>query len=143
LGGARFDFVGQYYIGEDRPLDEFECATPGLGGLLQNVSAGNVAGHEVGSELDAAELQRHRRSDGAHEQCFREAGHAHQQRVATTENGNDHFLDNLILADDDFAEFATQLGVETAEAVDGSYILRSRLGHIVTFRTRDGRVGFK
>ena len=58
LGRGAVDFVGQNDVGEDRPLDELELA-PALGGLLQNVGAGDVGRHQVGCELDAAEVERH------------------------------------------------------------------------------------
>ena len=58
LGRRAVDFVGENDVGEDRPLDELELA-PALGGFLQNVGAGDVGRHQVGRELDAAEVERH------------------------------------------------------------------------------------
>ena len=55
------DFVGQDDVVKQRPLDEAELAFAGLAILLQHVGPGDVGGHQVGGELDAA-----RRSSTAH-----------------------------------------------------------------------------
>ena len=53
LGRCPVDFVGQHDIGEDRASHEAKRAvTRGLV-LLDDLGAGDIAGHEVGGELDA------------------------------------------------------------------------------------------
>ena len=50
------DFVGHQQFGEDRPADEAEGART-AGAFLHHFRAGDVGGHQVGSELDARRIQ--------------------------------------------------------------------------------------
>ncbi len=56
----------------------------------KNVRAQNIAGHEVGRELDAFEIKLENLADGADERGFAEAGQAFQQNVAATQNADEH-----------------------------------------------------
>ena len=63
-GGLRLrrsavDLVGQDHVGEDRTMHKFELAAAACL-VLQDVRPGDVHRHQVGGELDPAELQRHR-----------------------------------------------------------------------------------
>jgi hypothetical protein len=51
LGRGPVDLVGQQQVGEHRPRAEVE----GAAALVKDRGAGDVGGHEVGRELDAAE----------------------------------------------------------------------------------------
>jgi hypothetical protein len=101
FGGGAVDFVGEDDVREDGALGEFEGAFA-AGEFLQNVGAGDVHGHQIGRELDAAEAQRHRFGEARDEQRLGEAGHAHEQGVTTGEEADRELLDDLVLADDDF-----------------------------------------
>ena len=58
FGGGAVDFIGEDDVREHRALGEFESAFT-AGEFLQNVGAGDVHGHQIGRELDAAEAQAH------------------------------------------------------------------------------------
>ncbi len=52
------DLVGQHDVREDRPVHELELPLA-AGHVLKNIRTGDVHRHQVGCELDPAELQRH------------------------------------------------------------------------------------
>ena len=81
-------------------MDELELA-PAVGPVLEDVRSGDVHRHQVGRELDAAELQRHRLGQLADQKRLGEPGHAHQERVAAPEETDRQPLDHRMLADDD------------------------------------------
>ena len=93
-GGLRFgrgavDFVGEQNVGEHRAGLKDQLALAGTG-LLQDVRAENVAGHKVGRELDALEIELEDLADGADERGFAEAGQTFQQNMAARENADQH-----------------------------------------------------
>ena len=57
LGRRAVDLVGQQHVGEDRPGQKAIRPLPGFGIFLDHFGAGDVAGHQVGRELDALERQ--------------------------------------------------------------------------------------
>ena len=97
------DFIREEHLGEDRAFLENETAVPGRRVFLDDVRAGDVRGHQVGRELDAAERQIHGARERANHRRLREAGHAFEQAVAAGEHGDDELLDDLLLADDELA----------------------------------------
>ena len=52
------DLVGQDHVAEDRAFEKPELAAARAAVFLDHLGAGDVGGHQVGRELDAAELQR-------------------------------------------------------------------------------------
>ena len=66
------------------------------------------AGIEVGRELDAVEAHVQHLAQGADQQRFAETRHALQQHMAAAENGGQSALDNVVVADDDLADFGAQ-----------------------------------
>ncbi len=121
-GGLRFwrgtiDFVGQHDVGKHGTVDEVKFAAP-VGRILENVGAGDVHRHEVGRELDAAEMERHGFSHLANEQGFRQAGNAHEQGVTAGKKADAETFDDAVLANDDTGEFRTQAIVGEPELID-------------------------
>ena len=57
MGGGSIDLVGQDDVGKDRSFDETEGFLARGPVFFEDVGAGDVRGHEVRGELDAAELQ--------------------------------------------------------------------------------------
>ena len=57
LGRCSVDLVGQHHIGENRSLHEAERAAAGGEIFLDDLGAGDVAGHEIGRELHPIEAQ--------------------------------------------------------------------------------------
>ena len=131
------DLVGQHDVGEDRPVDELELA-PAAGRVLEDVGAGDVHRHQVGRELDAAELQRHRLGQLADQQRLGQPGHAHQQRMAAGEQADRQPLDDVVLADDDPGQLLPQPRVNLAEAVDRLDVVFAQAVHEWSDRKENG-----
>ena len=122
FGGSAVDFVGEDDVGEYGAFGEFEGAFA-TGEFLQDIGAGDVHGHQVGGELDAGEGEGHGLGEFADEQGFGEAGDAHEEGVTAGEEADAELLDDVILADDDPAEFGGEAGVSGAEFVDGGDVV--------------------
>ena len=138
LGRRSVDFVGQHDVGEQRSLHEPELAMPGRAVFFDDLGAGDVGGHQVGRELNAAEGQVQRLGQRADHQRLGQARDAFQHHVAAAEEANQNFVDDMFLADDDLAElfqnpfpgFVQSRGVGFADRVR---VRRSISGHAVSF----------
>ena len=73
--------------------------------FLHHVRAGDVRRHQVGRELHAAELHRQRVRQRPGHQRLAQSGHAVQQHVPAAEQAHQQEVDDLVLADDDPADF--------------------------------------
>ena len=104
LGGGAVDFVGQDEVGEDGAFFGEELAVAGV----VNEGAEDVGGQEVGRELDAGEVGLDGAGEGADGEGFGEAGDAFEQDVAVGEQADEEAFDEVLLADDDFADFGAQ-----------------------------------
>ena len=113
------DLVGQDHVGEDRALQEAELPRARAAVLLDDLRAGDVGRHQVGRELDAAELQRQGLGQRADHQRLRQPRHAHQQAVPAGEHGHQQFLDHLPLPDDHLAQPLDDPPVGCAEFLNG------------------------
>src|SRR6202011_4360601 len=91
------DFVGEDDVGEQRSLEELELAGAGGAVLLDDFGPGDVGGHQVGRELAAAE------------------------------QGDEQFLDDLVLADDDATELLLDVAEGVAEFLDGLQVALSEV----------------
>lgn len=98
------DFVCQQDVGKDRALNEAKFSSAGFV-FVEDVGAGDVGGHQVGSELNPFEGDIQDLSDRADDEGFREAGDANQKAVTTREDGSQDLLNDGVLSDDDFVEF--------------------------------------
>ena len=87
--------------------------------FLDHLGARDVGGHQVGRELDAAELQREGVGQRADHQRLGQARHAHQQAMPAGEHGHQQFLDHLLLADDHPAELLGDQSVGFAQFLYG------------------------
>ena len=92
-------------MGENRAKLEVKFQLPIT--LAEDFRAENIARHEVGRELDAAEVEAQRLRDGADEQGLRQAGHADEQTVSLAEQAEDERVDDGLLPDDGFGEFGS------------------------------------
>ena len=100
LGRSAVDLVGQHDVGEDGSLHEAEGPAPRGGVVFEDVGAGDVAGHEVGSELDPAEREVERLGHRLHHERLGQPRHADQQRVPACQQGGEDPLDHFVLTDD-------------------------------------------
>ena len=81
LGRGAVDLVGQQQLAEDRPARQREAA----GLEVEQVGADDVARHQVGRELDAAEVQAEGAGEALGEEGLGRARRALQQDVAAGE----------------------------------------------------------
>ena len=91
----------------------------GVFDLVDDGGAGDVGGHEVGGELDAAEVEAEGLGDGSDEERFADARDAFEEDVARGEEGDEGLLDDLIVADDGFGDLLAEGGEVALEAVGG------------------------
>ncbi|MNQ61499.1 hypothetical protein D3C85_758140 [compost metagenome] len=96
------DLVGQQQIGEQRPLAQFEL----LGLQVVHRMSGNVAGHQVGGELDAREFATEAARQRPHQQGLAQSRHTFEQHMATGNQCRKHIVDDRVLADHGFLQFA-------------------------------------
>src|ERR1035438_4321120 len=128
--GRTIDFVGQQDVTEDGALHERPGAASGGGVFLDDVRAGDVAGHQVGGKLDASKNQAQRLSHGAHQQGLSGAGEAGDQTVAAHKQGDHHLIQHLLLAHADAAHLRHDLAPHLAKALDARFEnFRLQLGH--------------
>jgi hypothetical protein len=71
------DLVGQQQVGEQRTFAQFEL----LGVQVVDGVPGDVAGHQVGGELDAGELTAETLGEGTHQQGLAQPRHAFEQHM--------------------------------------------------------------
>ena len=86
--------------------------------FLQDIGAGNVHRHQVGSELDAAKVQRHRFGQLAYQQRFGQSGYPHQQRVTACKKTDDQLFDRILLTHDHTSQLGSQLLADFGESID-------------------------
>ena len=114
LGRRAVDFVGENEIREDRAFARGEAA----GLRIVNLRADDVGGQHVRRELQARKFHADARGHGFDGQRFRQPRHAFEQNVAVGEQADDQPLGQIILPDDDFAEFVKQRMRERARFLD-------------------------
>ena len=77
--------------------------------FFQNFGAQNVARHQIGRELNAAEFQIHGLSERTHQQGFTKAGNAFEQTMAAGQQSDQQLLDHVFLPDDGIANGGFQM----------------------------------
>ena len=117
------DFVRQNQVGEDRTGQEAIGPLPGLRVFLDDLGTGDVAGHQVGCELDAFEGQMQRLGQRADQQGFCQPGHAFEQGVTSGEHRHQHLFDDLVLADDDFGQFRADALIALLTTLHGGEVV--------------------
>ena len=120
LGRRAVDLVGQQQLREDRPGPEAEL----LRLHVEDRRPGDVGGHQVGGELDAAELAAQHAAQRPHEERLAQAGHALDQHVAVGEQGHQRAQHQFVLADEDLADLG---GDAVEEFLGTSRAVRHRL----------------
>jgi hypothetical protein len=132
--GRAVDLVGEQDVGEHRALHELERLAPGGAVVLDDLGAGDVAGHQVRGELDPAEFQVEDVRERLDEKGLRQPRHTHQQAVAAGEHRDQDVLDHLLLPHDDPGDLLLDRFDAGLEAGDGFGVAprgRCRLfGHV-------------
>ncbi len=73
--------------------------------------ADNVGGQEVRRELDAVKVKMEPTRDGAHRECFGQAGNALDEHVAAGKKPKKQAIDHAALTDNDAADLVVE-GIE-------------------------------
>ncbi len=94
LGRGAVDLIGQDDVGKDRALAQLE----GVLGAVEDVSAGDVAGQQIGCELDALEFQPEHFGKAAGHQGLAQAREVFQQDVPACQHGRHHHFEQVALA---------------------------------------------
>ena len=129
LGRGAVDLVGEHQVGEQRAGHEGQFPRAAGAVFAQHLGAGDVAGHQVGSELDTLERPAERVGEGAHQQGLGHAGWADQQRVAAAEQSHQQGLDHRFLPDHPAGDGLAQLLAHRGKAGKCSKIVsRQRRG---------------
>ena len=110
LGGVRLISSARITLAKTGPARNLNSRVPGRLVLLDHLGAGDVGGHQVGRELDAAELERQGVGQRADHQRLGQPRHAHQQAVPAGEHRHQQLLDHLLLPDDHPAELLGDAG---------------------------------
>jgi hypothetical protein len=111
------DFVSEHDLREDRPGHEGEMPPAAGFGFHDHVGADDVGGHEVGRELDAAELEAQRLRQRANQRGLAEPWHAFEQRMPADEEARQHAVDDLFMPDDRLGDLLLHRLVIAAEAI--------------------------
>ena len=114
LGRRAVDFVGEDEIGEDRAFARGEAA----GLRIVNLRADDVGGQHVRRELQARKFHVHAVRQRFHGERLGQAGHAFEQDMAVGQQADDQPLGQIILPDDDLAEFVKQRMRERTRFLD-------------------------
>ena len=116
-------------MGEDRAPLELEVLPARLV-LDDHVGAHDVAGHEIGRELDARKGQLEALRQRLDEQGLAETGDAFEQHVSAGEETGEHVIDHVIVADDDLADLGAE-GLEAGhELLDTLFLTLGRHGRL-------------
>ena len=107
LGRRAVNFVGEDHVGENGAVDEDHA--PALLGVLENLRARDVGGHQIGRKLNSLKFEMENLRDGFDEQGLGEAGRAGDEAMPTGEKRGEDLLDDVFLADDDLGEFRVDL----------------------------------
>ena len=100
LRAGAVDLVGEHDVGEHRPAVEVERP----GALVVDADAGDVAGEQVGGELDAVPGAGHALRDGACERGLARPREVLQQQVALAEQGDETETHHEGLAEQDLLD---------------------------------------
>ena len=105
------DFVGQHDVAEHRTAVVDELA----GLRVENAGAGDVAGKQVGGELNAGKCARHALGKRLADERLADARNVFQQRVLAGQQSHDAQPDHLGFAQDDLGDVLLEFAYETEE----------------------------
>jgi hypothetical protein len=126
LGRRAVDLVGEDDLSEDRARLELELAldAPALSFRLDDDGrARDVGGHEVGGELDAAEVEVDGLAQRADQERLADARDTLEQGVPPGEQAGEHAVDDLGLPHHRSGDLVTDRGVVASERLRGGVYL--------------------
>jgi hypothetical protein len=120
FGGRAVDFVSEDQIGKDWSAVKHEFSASAFGIGLKNFGAGDVGGHEVRRKLNAAEVPSEKLGEGFHHEGFGETRHANHEHVAAGQQAGEQELEDVVLADQDFADVGLERSATFPQACNSS-----------------------
>src|SRR5204862_5179215 len=120
--------VSKYHVRKDWPANEAKSALPCRAVLLQHFRTRDVRRHQIGRELDAAELEMHRLRQCRNQQRLGESRHADEKRMAVREQRDKQSFDNVLLSNDALANLRVELLPRTGKALQQLNIMLIGLG---------------
>jgi hypothetical protein len=102
------DFVAEQEVAENGSGREFEAGAADAI-VDEDLGADEIGGHEIRGELDSLEAEVQSAGERADEERFAQAGNAFEEDVSAGDHGDDGVVDDVFLADDDFANLALEL----------------------------------
>ena len=117
------NLVRENDVGEHRPGQKLECTRTCRLVLGDDFRARDIARHQVGRELYAAELQRHRPRQRRDHHRFRQTGNTFENAVAAGEQRDQELLDHVILTDDHFVQLVAQSTIRLCKSTGGGDVV--------------------
>ena len=118
FGGVRLISSARTMFEKIGPRTKRKFRLPGGRVLVDDLRAGDVAGHQVRRELNAAEPHRQGLGNGRNRQRLGQPRHADGQAVSPREHAHEHLFDHFVLADDDLVDLLDQGVFGQADAAD-------------------------
>ena len=100
LGGRAVDFVGQQNVGEQRAFLKIKDPAT-IGRFGKHLRSNQVSGHQIGSKLNAPEIQLQSTGEGTDGERFTKPRDTFKQYVSATDQSNQSIIQNIRLTHDD------------------------------------------
>ena len=126
FGGVRLISSARMMLAKIGPGMKRIARDPRGAVLLDDLGADDVDGHQVGRELDAAELEVDGLGQRLDEQRLGQARHAAQQHVPAGEKRGQDLRDDLLLPDDDAPQLALEAAARLAACAKRQRLERRR-----------------
>ena len=107
------------------PWTKRNSRCPDLPVVVDDLRPGDVGRHQVGGELDAAELERQALGQRLHQQGLGEAGNPFEDAVPARKDAGHQLVDDVVLADDHGMDLLADAGVRVAELLQGLQVGKS------------------
>ena len=109
FGGVRLISSARTTFAKMGSANEAERAPARRAVFFDHFCARDVRGHEVGCELDTAELELERLGESTDQERLRQAGHTHQKRVPVGQEARQKLFDDVMLTHDPFPDLVSKL----------------------------------
>ena len=136
------DLVGQDQVGKDRPVDKPELAGTAGSVFVQNLGAGDIAGHQVGRELDPVEIQRERLCQGVDHERLGQSRNALQDAMPAGKDSDQKLIDDFVLTHDLPRDLPADLrvgGLQLVQFGEVEFVGRGAQNHILYLLFSAGR----
>ena len=98
-GGVRLISSARMMLAKTGPGTKRKVRLTGRLVFFHHLGPGDIGGHEIGGELNAAKVEMGRLGDRPDHERLGEARHADQQRMAAGDERNQNFVEHGVLTD--------------------------------------------